>query len=212
LPQRDRWRAGWQAFACDLLFPTIDSALTKTVDDWIALRDKSAVQWRLDQSLTNTLNVLDKNCSSLAPLSKRNPTFALNSSDKGELRVELSRHSVTPPSRLAGSHFFIVSGVLLMIVAIVPRLRKRADQILEFVIQNIRIRPWLLFGVVGIFLWIMLFDVPIVSDTNFDSAPLNIGWMRVWSGPILLAFSFVLALRQYVFQVRYVAARSIAKK
>ncbi|MCY2974432.1 MAG: hypothetical protein NTW52_07155 [Planctomycetota bacterium] len=212
LPQRDRWWVGWQAFACDLLFPTIDSALTKTVDDWLAVRDKSAVQWRRDPSMIYSSNILDANCSPEAMLSKRNPTFVLNSSDKGELRVELSSRVATESSRLAGSYFFVVSGVLLMMFSIVPGLRKRADQALDVAIQHMRIRPWLLFGVIGILLWIMLFDVSIVSDINFDSAPLNMGWMRVWSGPLLLAFSFILALRQYVFQESNVAARSIAKK
>lgn len=212
LPQRDRWWAGWQAFACDLLFPTIDSALTKTVDDWIALRDKSAVQWRLDQSLIDTSNIVDDNGSPEAILSNRNPTFVLNSSDKGDLRIELSSRVATEPSRLAGSYSFIVSGVFLIIVAIVPGLRKRADQAFDIAIQHMRLRPWLLFGVIGILLWMLLFDVSIVSDANFASAPFNTGWVRVWSGPLLLAFSFVLVLRQYVFQVRNVAARSTAKK
>jgi hypothetical protein len=212
LPQRDRWWAGWQAFACDLLFPTIDSALTKAVDDWIALRDKSAVHWRLDQSLINSPKILDANCSSDAMPFKRNPAFVLNSSDEGELRVELSSRVATEPFRLAGSYFFIVSGVFLLMFAVVSGLRNRAGQTLEVAIHHMRIRPWLLFGAIGIFLWIMLFDVSIVSDSNFDSAPLNTGWMRIWSGPILLAFSFILVLRQYVFQVGNVAARSIAKK
>jgi len=192
VPQRARWWGAWQTFACKLLFPTVDSVLTKSVDEWIALRDRLAFQWRLDKSLKPYLITQAADNLSTGELPQRNPAFILNSPSPDSPHVLLVHRLAPKPSLSAGASLFTGFGALMVITAIVPGLRKRSIRILDVVIHHFRIRPWRLFAVLGVIICVTL--------TN------------AWVGLILVATSLVLVLKQYVFQVRIVAARSIAKK
>jgi hypothetical protein len=191
LPQRNRWWAAWQAIATELLFPTADDLITKSVDRWIALRDLMHSQWRLDV-LSQADGFIQPNGTELVEITpQKNLAFVLDTTIENNPRIQISQTTSTASTRSVKAVVFATFGLLIMIVAVVPVLRNLLYRVTDFVMECLQIRPWLLFAMCG----------AIICLSSSHSL----------AGFALLAVAFVLVLRQYVYQFRILASRSASK-